>query len=148
MRLAKGPRPPSIKLFCALNLASGIFELVRGLLDLEYWVGALEGASPQYSWTTESAIVLNSAIFTIMLIPIIAIWFFASTFARSFVTVFSLLGLAGLIFLIVDNPPASLDVILEDAYSLAIIATFVLLYLPSAHTWFAKKPEIDPATFI
>ncbi len=96
MKLAKGPRPREVHVFALVFTAIGLWNFARGLSDLtqvrtllEYWTVS--------QWSRDAVIVAVSARFTIVLIPVIAVWAFASTIARILVTIMAALSLLLLI---------------------------------------------------
>lgn len=89
MKLAKGPRPWSIGVYALISLVIGTWDLLEGLLHLDALVASLNRAAPQFFWTHDIAVVLISASFTIVLIPLSAIWLFASKLARIVITIFA-----------------------------------------------------------
>ena len=147
MRIVRGPRPWSIRTYCGLNFASGAFELIKGLLELDEWVHLLAESMPFGTWTQDDAIVLNASLFTIVLIPLVAIWFFASKIARALVTAFNMLIAAMFVSTAFKEPSFLTEEWLHTVYAIIMIAIVGLLYLPSANQWFAKEATVDPAVF-
>ncbi len=147
MRLAEGPRPWSIWAFCTINLLSGLFELAWGIAESGDALEALREDFPDTDWTFDHMIILNSALFSIVLIPIVAIWFFASKVARAIVTAFACLTAVGIVASFWAYPFVASEDLLETVYTVAVLGTFGWLFVPSANQWFEKVRQIDPATF-
>lgn len=93
MNIAKGPRPLEVKLFALAFLTSASIGLVRNLssLDLEFLVW--QSALGQIAFSRDALIIASFTAFTIALIPIVWIYFLASSRARWVVIGFGLLKL-------------------------------------------------------
>jgi hypothetical protein len=140
-------RPWSVHVFAALFASLGVWNLIEGLLDLDLWVRRLG----QLGWFGEAnkdlAIVWLSARFTIVGIPVVAIWVFASRVARLFIG----LTIAYLFLNFVWN---GLDVLRIgafygwlrynfDAHLATILQTIavVLLFTTESNAWFRSRRE-------
>lgn len=75
-------RPLTIHAFALIMLAIGLDGLIEGLGSIEDWVAQMTRDYPDFAWDEDAVIVLLSARFTIVCIPIAAIWVFANPFAR------------------------------------------------------------------
>ncbi len=147
MNLAKGPRPWSIKIFAAMLLIQGLWELAGGLLSLEDAVTVLAIAIPSLDWNRDLAIVALSANFTIVLIPVVAVWVFASRIARALLTLFALLSLVtafATLWLLLDARFADWSVLLDGLVTPLAVA---LLYTPNARAWLRTKGKGESHAF-
>ncbi len=147
MRLARGPRPWSIRLFAALFLLAGSWQLVDRLTRPLMAQLVFEDRFPALSWTPEWVIVASFTEFTIALIPILWIYFLASGFARWFVVILGLVGLVPhsfdlyAILTSIEMRPSLL------VSPLAVLTALALLFTPSAARWFRRSREVEHETF-
>ena len=140
-------RPWSIHAYAAIALAVGLDAYVGALLDLSGWELFFEDRiadiAPRFAWTRDWTIVALSARFSIVCIPVAAIWIWGARFARTLVTVFTFLLLASFIRTL------ALDSALLEAESalktLALGAACAALFTPSAERWL-KPEEEETAT--
>ncbi|WP_296717662.1 hypothetical protein [Erythrobacter sp.] len=143
MKWRKGPRPWPIHLFAAIFLMAGAWELAYRLAVLHRFQMQLAGQTLSEDWI----IVFFSARFTIVCIPVIAIWLFGSRVARWLITimtvwatltVLSQFDMARLQRTIGMNP---LDIWYRYGARLAYIFAVALLFIPAARRWFARQQE-------
>ena len=90
MKLAKGPRPPSIWGACLCFLIAGLWALLSGLTDLGRAQSSYTASFSALPWNRDWTIVALSAEFTIALIPIVWIVLVARPFARWMVSALGL----------------------------------------------------------
>ncbi len=152
MKLAKGPRPWPIHVFAVLLLTAGLIDLVRGLSYVgNYNFGGFNPLTGE-KLSDDALIVLISAQFTIVCIPVIAIWLFGSSIARWLVAFFVILGAASFVVqvdaryfaMLLEHYP---KIIGGLASKFATWLGVALLFLPQSSRWFSQKPEVDHATF-
>ena len=147
MTPCKGPRPWSIHLFAAIFTGLGLFELTRGLTNLDTQMTQFSMMIPWLDWDKDWTIVALSARFTIVLIPVVAVWGYANPLARLLVTLVAILGVPGLLLqvhaLSTDGSTAVAPLV-TTAIMYAAIAT---LFMPSAGRWFRLKGESEAAVF-
>ncbi len=123
--------------FALVFLAIGVWNCAQGLSDiaqtqalLGYWTGR--------EWSRDGAIVAVSARFTIVLIPVIAVWAFASRIARVLVTGMAWLSLPQLI------PQGQLlwsEGVIDRPLVVSVLAGFLAvmyLYTAPARYWFRE----------
>lgn len=147
MRLRKGPRPLTIRVFAAAFLASAIIAYLDGLWNIPAQLAMLRANVPDFAWSEDAVIVLLSARLSIALIPIALVWLLASNFARWMVTV---LGLGKLI-----NVPMAVRLVAEGGQidpawltSLALgVVAVAMLFTPASNRWFARKDLLSPDIF-
>jgi hypothetical protein len=158
VKIAKGPRPWTIHAFAAIVIAIGLWNLIEVLLEPDFHTHAMQRRLPQIAWIEDFTIVFASARFTIVCIPVLAIWMFASRIARWLVTImigyrflmelrsfFDILPSGGLDGWLYYNWPSPLSTIL-----LTVGAS--LLFIPQSNLWFRSKRveqhrEADVAAF-
>lgn len=147
MKVARGPRPWSIWSFAVILTLYGLFNLVSGLTYLSEQEQLLRNQFPRIGWNADWVIVWVSAQFTIVLIPIIAIWVFASRFARIIVTVMALVSLPWLAsYARTYSLYGVVDWIGLMQASLVVMPAG-LLFLPSASKWLRQEAVDDTAIF-
>ena len=130
MRIAKGPRPWSIWVFALVSVALATERLLRGLSDLNQQLKFYESMLSAIDWTHDWVIVAISAWFSIELIPVALVWFFASRFARWFVLVMAILPIAVWVFVVFQYPDL-LSVVLSQLLEIAFVLVLAgLLFLP------------------
>ncbi len=135
MKLVRGPRPWSIHAFALLSLAIGIAELVEGLVVLD--VSHFQSSFPTIPWNRDWVIVYYSAMFSIVLIPLVAIWAFASRIARIIVTVFFAVALPWDLVVLRSAAMGALLNPLDLTIAIVRTGAIVLLYLPASSRWLA-----------
>ena len=96
MKLAKGPRPWAIHTFAIILVVLGIIGLGASFFEIEESLEVLQQDLPMIEWTRDYVIVSNFSLFTILLIPVIAVWCFASRIARLIVAVMCVLPILAL----------------------------------------------------
>jgi len=89
MTLANGPRPREVHIFALIFIAVGLWNLLQALTDIDS-ARAMLSSFLDREVSRDEAIILVSARFTIVLIPVAAIWLFASRIARIVVTVMAI----------------------------------------------------------
>jgi hypothetical protein len=145
VKIARGPRPWTIHVFAAIVIAIGLWSLIEVLLELDFHTHRLQRRLPQIAWSEDFTIVFASARFSIVCIPVVAIWAFGSRIARWLVTMmigyqfFSLLwdgltilragGLDGWLYY---NWPSHLTTVL-------LTVGIGLLFTPPSNLWFQSK---------
>lgn len=147
MKLRRGPRPWPVVVFCLATLTSGTFDFVLMLSERPIWRADLEISLPMVEWNDDLVIVMASAIFSIVIIPLVAIWFFASRIARIFVTVMALLFTLPLVVLAVLLGFESRADLVSFALGALSSGSAALLWLPQAESWFRKEESVEPAVF-
>lgn len=137
MGRSRGTRPLGVHVFAATLLALAAWNLSAALWDLPRQEETLRSLGLGFEWNRDWTIVASSAWFTVELIPIAAVWLYASRFARGFITAMAALKAV----LILTNLPmlyALPGILLGQSISLVAVA---LLYTPAANAWFAKARE-------
>ena len=142
-------RPRPVVVYCALSLATGTYDLVDMLTSLDIWALEYEEVFGLAEGSRDVAIVTACALFTIVLIPLTAIWFFASKIARIFVSVMSVLVLGSTAVLIaIDGFDEAVG---EDRVSLLLASlssvAAILLWRRPANEWFDRKGARDADAF-
>lgn len=137
MKLRKGPRPWVVHAFALFLLVQGLSNLLTTLPAYRAWEENERLVIGAFAWST------------IVLIPIIAIWCFASRIARMVVTIFAAPALLFALWQAYSAfgagpfKPGMLVLSLATPFAVA------LLYHPSAREWFQEKPrnrdEVDDA---
>lgn len=142
---AIGKRPWSIHGFAILFLGVGLWALIGGLGNIDGWLDQYREIAPQLPWDREWVIVALSARFSIVCIPVIAIWIYKGVVARVLVSVFTLIPLMGIIRLLGEG----LDALgWEGAIGGALLVLgCALLYTPSARMWFEPKAKVAQEVF-
>ena len=147
MRIAKGPRPWTIHLFAIGFAALGTVDLLSTLSNLEVTRENLQFDLPSIIWTQDMVIVLYSALFSIVLIPVAAVWLFASKIARILVTVmsvFPLLNVVAAVYILSRDGFLSAILVWDSIATLCLVA---LLYFRPSGEWFEGRKALDAATF-
>ena len=147
MKVRKGRRPWPIAVYAIATLASGTFDYVRTLTDRGLLRLGLERALPMVAWNDDLLIVAASAIFSIVLIPLVAIWFFASRIARVIVTVMAVLFVSTLLHSAVSTGFETRTSIVSFVLALFAYSSVALLWVPQAKTWFRRGARVEPAVF-
>lgn len=141
-------RPWAVHAFAIGIGGFAIYNLVSGLRSIEAWVLELQMNFPEIAWDRDSVIVALSARFTIVMIPVVAIWGFGSRLARLLVSAMVLLSLPGSAFQTYDRLHLGFEVWGQTVlFTIIAIALTAMLFAPSARHWFSKEPGIEPATF-
>ncbi len=138
-------RPWPIHGFAVIFLGVGLWALIGGLNDIDGWLAQYRNILPQFPSDRDWIIVVLSARFSIVCIPVIAIWCFRSVVARVLVCAFTLVPLMGIIRQLGDT----LDALSWDTMAGGglLVAGCALLYSPSARAWFAPEPLKQEAVF-
>ena len=151
MKWRKGPRPWTIHAFAAIFLATGFIDLIRGLSSVGNYNFAGFNPFTGERLSDDAVIVMVSAGFTIVCIPVVAIWLFGNNIARWIVTLFTLWGVVSFGMHLDERYVA---VLLEHSGAvwslIPKIATWVgvlMLFLPASRSWFARKQEVEHAIF-
>lgn len=135
MRSAPSPRPLAVHAFAAILLVLAAWNLAAALWNLPAQEEILRSLGLGFEWNRDWTIVASSAWFTVELIPIAAIWLWASRFARGFITAMAAIK----VVLILSNLPmlyALPGVLVGQSISLVAVA---LLYTRAANAWFDKE---------
>ena len=148
MKWRKGPRPWPIHVFAICLVIGGLYSLSRDIIAPDYAASKLETMVWGVDWTRDKVIVFSSAMFTIVLLPVVAIWTFASKVARILVTVMAVPAVLHLY----STAEMALRFAWEfDPFSFAFgilrLAAIALLYAPASQHWFARRREVDAETF-
>ncbi|EAQ28592.1 hypothetical protein NAP1_13373 [Erythrobacter sp. NAP1] len=142
MSLARNPRPASIHGFALLTIAAGLSDLIESLLFID--PSSYEYLFPIIDWTRETVIVFASAMFTIVLIPVVAVWFFASRTARTIVTVMFAISLPWHLLTVWSAVTDLVQSPLDLLEALAVIAAIALLHSRASSRWLernGRRPE-------
>jgi hypothetical protein len=143
MRIARGPRPWPIWLFAGILLLVGLLRLIAQLHGFSHWSELEQSGLGLIDWDRERQIIMAFSVMTIILIPIVAIWLFASRIARIFVTALSVPGLLfGWVGSLLDGADYAAMLGLESMLCLAAIS---LLFTPAASRWLSdnkKEPVV------
>ena len=132
-------RPWSIHTYALIVLAIGLESYIGALHDLLGWEVTFAERIPQFPWNQDWTIVALSARFTITCIPVAMIWVWRIRFARTLVTLFTVLLLIALIRVIAEGS-TPLDA-LSIAKTLALGTACALLFTRSASRWLEPKEE-------
>lgn len=125
-----------------------IYNLVSGLLLIDPWISELNRTFPEIAWNRDSVIVALSTRFTIVMIPVVAIWGFGSRLARLLVAIMVVLTLPSAGFQVYDRFEMGILIWGRTVFfTIIVMVLTALLFKPSARRWFSKEREIDPATF-
>lgn len=139
-----GPRPWPVHLFAGLLLANGIWGLIGGLSNIDLWLDHYEYIFPAIEWDRDRVIIAMSARFTIVCIPVVAIWGFASRIARWLLSVFIT---ASALIAAWEIIGAGGDIDWQNTITLSVMVVGIaLLFTPPARAWFRKEKAIDPET--
>lgn len=138
MRIAKGPRPWSIWIFAIMLIGAGLWNFVPQL-----WL-ALDEADRGYRIALVSVL---SAQFSIVVIPVIAIWALASRVAKWLFTVLSISSFAWLFYTSLTSDFALEAIIWTLGIGALTHGAIILLFLPSARTWFDAQRTQDVEAF-
>ena len=139
MKWKRGPRPWPIHAYALVALGVGLDGYIGALHDLRGWELTFEDIVPQFAWNADMAIVALSARFTIVCIPVAAIWICGARIARTLVTLFTVLLIAGFIRVLADGT-APVDA-LAIIKTLALGIACALLFTPPASRWLQPKKE-------
>ena len=134
-----GPRPWAITAFAAAFAFTAIIALAQALGSLDEFTERLRDTASFIEWDRDRAIIFASARFTIVLIPIIAVWGFASHIARvlvTFMTIPSLTTIASLLFTMAMGETVNIALL---GNALLRVGAVALLYTKWAAPWFAKE---------
>ena len=154
MRIARGPRPWPIHAFAMFVLGAAIVGLTNGLMRIDDYNFLPFNPYTGESLSRDEKIIVVSAEFTIVCIPLVAIWVFGSRIARWVLAAFMVLGIVSWIS-IADSrywayvAEAGPTVIIAQLPKLVVWIAVALLFLPSSHRWLnqQRKMEVDPETF-
>ncbi|MEM7779664.1 MAG: hypothetical protein AAF697_04630 [Pseudomonadota bacterium] len=139
MSIAEGPRPWTVNLFAAIFLITGLLRLTAQLHGLPHWSELEANALGAIDWTREREIILAFTVMTIICIPVLAIWGFASRIARTLVAAFSAPGLLfGWASAMVDEKSYATALLAESILCLTVIA---LLFTPATSRWLCTNKE-------
>lgn len=150
MRIARGRRPWTIHAFAAAFLAVGLWDLVYSLTKLHRFRIEMFGTL----LNEDGLIVYHSAMFTIICIPVIAVWLFGSRIARGLITVMTLWGAGMFTFHFFSGPwmRAILGMSTADRWDvigtrIVCLLAIALLFLPASRPWFRKEQSVDVSAF-
>ncbi|MET4132488.1 hypothetical protein ABIE62_001623 [Porphyrobacter sp. MBR-155] len=149
MKWRKGSRPWPINVFAVTFLSVGAWQLADNLTKLHRHQIILFGTEI----SRDEMIVLLSAQFTILCIPVVAIWLFGSRVARWLITIMTAWGaLTFLMQLDTARLPMTMEMSLLDFWNLygtrmAFLVAVILLFAPDARGWFAHKGGDEVAVF-
>lgn len=140
MKLAKGPRPWPVWAYAASGAAFAFYNLIHGLTYLETSQFIFEEFLPEIEWNRDLVIVAVSARFTIVMIPVVAIWFFASRIARILAVLMWLQSMPGGIYLSMSHIESASPIWAWPIWWLVGFGMLVLiLFLPRSNRWFKAK---------
>lgn len=136
-------RPWPIHAYALIVLAIGLDSYIGALRDLLGWEVTFAERLPQIPWNRDLTIVTLSARFTITCIPVAMIWIWRVQFARTLVTLFTVLLLIGFVRALASGavPMTTLDIVKTLALALAC----ALLFTRSASAWlqFDKERPVE-----
>lgn len=144
MKWRKGPRPWPINAFAAILVFWGLWGLLGGLFDLPSVDLPSQIGAPGSKLEHDAKIIFLSANFTIVLIPVVAVWGLASHVARIIVTFFTLPSWAILfveMWALLSPDPFNAG---DFAEHLSIVVAVVLLFTAAAKEWFHKETVLVP----
>lgn len=145
MRLAKGPRPTSIRIFIGVFFSAALLRFFDTLFCPQY-VATIARQLFDFTPTADQVFVFASVWLSIAFIPMAMIWFFALPFARNFVTAMIGLQLATIIGGLIWLP----DMISTSRIHIFIVPMLILaaraLFWPTAQDWF-KNSGYEPERF-
>ena len=148
MTRLRGQRPPSIQLFAISFLAAAAYAFITGLNNLDLKQVAYNATFAWDGWNRDWTIVTLSAIFSIALIPVSLIYFFASRVARWLVTIFTLIALARIFGMVTAFQAAGGAVSWGYFAQPALLGlALISLFLPASNRWFSQAKSADPETF-
>ena len=147
MRLAKGPRPWTIWAFAIGFIALGLIDYVTAIASLEEALETLRLSAAGIDWNQDLLIVWYSALLSIVLIPVIAIWLFASRTARWIVTAMSAISLLNVLLSIVFLLTSGRFEGWSFTMSFLSLLCVALLFAPASNRWLRKEEMSDAATF-
>ncbi len=144
MKWRKGPRPWAIHAFAAIFVFWGLWELFSGLLHLPSVKLPTQFGEPGSKAESDARIIFLSANFTIVLIPVMAVWGVGSRVARIVVTCFSLVSWAAVfvqLWALLSPDPFEAMLFAKHA---TIALAVLLLFRPTADEWLANKTVLPP----
>jgi hypothetical protein len=127
MKWRKGPRPWSVHLFAVILIGAGLWNFVPLL-----WL-ALDEADRGYRIALVSVL---SAQFSIVVIPVIAIWALASRVAKWLFTLLSIGSFVWLFYKMLTSDFALEAMIWMLGLGTLTHGAVILLFVPSARRWF------------
>ncbi|MEO1647234.1 MAG: hypothetical protein AAFR32_00270 [Pseudomonadota bacterium] len=132
-------RPWPIHAYAVIALAVGLEGYIGALFDLSSWELVFEDTLPHFAWNRDWTIVTLSARFTVVCIPVAAIWIWGARFARTLFTLFTFILGAGLIRTLAEG---TAEVAAWDMAKIAaLIFACALLFTPSANRWLTPLKE-------
>jgi uncharacterized membrane protein YphA (DoxX/SURF4 family) len=144
MKWRKGPRPWPVNAFGTILVCYGLWGLCTGLLDLSSVELPSQVGAPGSKLDQDAKIIFLSANFTIILIPVVAVWGLASRIARMIVTFFTLPSWA-IVFVemwaLLSPDPFNLG---DFAKHFSIVVAVLLLFTPAAKPWFREETVLVP----
>lgn len=138
MKLAKGPRPRTIRAFAILGLIAALVGFYESLNDFGFLLGDGSWHVPTDEGERVRAVSLTSARLCIALIPLGLVWFFASNVARWLILVFGALKVWGVLSNAngsFQSPAIWLDPTGVVVAGIGVFAA-ALLFSPTANRWF------------
>lgn len=147
MKRRKGPRPWPIWTFAIILVLYGIFNLISGLTFLPNQELVLRRQFPSIDWNEDLVIVWVSAQFTIVLIPIIAVWVFASRFAQFMVTIMALVSLPWIGSYLRTAYLYGVTDWVGLTQAAVVVFAAGLLFLPSSRKWLRQEAANDAEIF-
>lgn len=149
MKLAKGPRPWPVWAYAVSAAVFAIYNLIYSLTSLETSQLIWESFLPEIEWNRDLVIVAVSARFTIVMIPVIVIWSFASRIARILAVLMWLQSVPGGIYLSISHIESASPIWTWPIWWLVGFGVLVLiLFLPRSNRWFKNKGESDADAFV
>ena len=148
VKLARGPRPWPIWVFALSFAGFAVYNLVYGLRNIEASQAFWEFLIPDFEWGRDEVIVVLSARFTIVMIPVVAIWAFASRLARLLVAIMLAFSAPGAILQTTDMIALDGAIWRWPLWWLLGMAVLVgLLFLPRSSYWLKRKGQVDAEIF-
>lgn len=147
MRIAKGPRPWSIRIFGLALLTAALASLLESLathpaLLMARWFAR----APFIAWSPDLAIIASFTTFTIALIPLVWIYFFASNRARWVVLAFGLIKLGSALHSMSSTVRMKApELVMFEAVLVAV--ALAMLFMPATAHWLRGRRTDDAAAF-
>ena len=131
-------RPWPIHGFALILLGLGLYGLIVGLLNADLWLETYRELLPDFPWDSDWVIVALSARFTIICIPMVAIWGFRSSIARFLITTVTAFVTFAQGQRIFTQGPTGID---GEVLTNTLFMLFAcgLLFTPSSRNWLAGR---------
>ncbi|QUL37214.1 hypothetical protein [Erythrobacter sp. JK5] len=147
MRIAKGPRPLSVRLFALAFLIAALAAFAENISDLELAQFNWTVRAPWFAWDRDWTIIASSAELSIAMIPVCWIYVLGSGTARWVVLAFGLVKLLSfqplLEVWLIAGPINPLWVIEPGL----ILFALAMLFTPATRSWLDRRDEPDETVF-